>query len=791
MRFSKSRPGAIKIPQLILILSCMYYGVSYAQWQIRKPDFAPAEYMDVYISELISGDLSALLINQTIEELNKERFLANPKAAITYWNSEDCRLNPYTTFFPVVAAIEINLDQIANQLQKEYGGQHIAVDNDLESLRILSSNSLTKNDAVIRVPYAWMAFMSEMPDGSISIKGVTSSVSELSSTNVLSYTRNISYTQDQVNAAIENNKTFIFPDATIKIAIKIETAQEVIDRLKQYKINDAKDDVLAGICIVADPEIIKQKSEQDLSTMMRSLCFSEEYYYGSAKFRFYAPTTVSQFKGRLPLIIESMLLGSQYEDQVEYQVVKSPVNGKVLNAKDTIEGYEVSIEGLEKPVTGLHTRASLIGDKVKQGQLLGLVHPFTGEEREALLYRIAMEKGKLSGVKAVEQIANQVLLFKIAMNAESDVASSAVAKLSDQYQVFDVAMKGKNEAVREAAVSKLNSENILKYVLECNDKSAITAVEKITNYDQLIIILTEDLEEDVQKSAFFRLTDPNASLMQQDTLEILAIQSKSDNVRSLAVGELTDQTLLEKIAVNDKNWHVRCIAVTRVNSQSLLETIAINDADLDVRKSAVEKLINPEVLTQVALKDEIAVVRKAAINKLENDGLLSQIAMSEKHPDVRKLAVEKLRNQEVLAQVALKDEEAGIRLVAVSKLENDYLFSQIAISDKDPDVRKSAVEKLVNQRAIEQVALEDWIPTVRYTAVEKLKSKKILSEIAMNDRDAEIRRLASYRLTGMKNDSIWNKITTSSPSELGLMIGSLLGIFWGVYSLRNMIKKKA
>lgn len=117
------------------------------------------------------------------------------------------------------------------------------------------------------------------------------------------------------------------------------------------------------------------------------------------------------------------------------------------------------------------------------------------------------------------------------------------------------------------------------------------------------------------------------------------------------------QSVLADIAVQDTDASLRRIAAAKViaaanlNNQAYVAEIAEQAPDFDIRSAAVGKVTDQSELTKIAVHDSDARIRSAAVEKLTEPSVLSNIAVQDGDPQVRSAAGAKLEDHEWKAAV--------------------------------------------------------------------------------------------------------------------------------------------
>ena len=93
-------------------------------------------------------------------------------------------------------------------------------------------------------------------------------------------------------------------------------------------------------------------------------------------------------------------------------------------------------------------------------------------------------------------------------------------------------------------------------------------------------------------------------------------------------------------------WTITILLITLSLTSCLISNhskVALNDNDNEVRKIAISNLTNQTTLSKLALNDNDSEVRKFAISKLTNQTTLSKLALNDNDSEIRKLALKRLK----------------------------------------------------------------------------------------------------------------------------------------------------
>ncbi len=188
---------------------------------------------------------------------------------------------------------------------------------------------------------------------------------------------------------------------------------------------------------------------------------------------------------------------------------------------------------------------------------------------------------------------------------------AAVKRVTDQAELANIAVEDDDPVVQDVAISMITDQELLGKIVFSPDKppryvySRGAALRTLTDQS---LVATAILKERTQDWHL----DP-------------------DDYKD-AVNMLTSQTLLAKVAVETKSDFVRTLVAKRVEDQSLLRRLALTDENSDVRSAAVERLTDEALLAEIAVKDKDADVRASAFAGVRDELLLARLVADRRVP---------------------------------------------------------------------------------------------------------------------------------------------------------------
>jgi hypothetical protein len=121
--------------------------------------------------------------------------------------------------------------------------------------------------------------------------------------------------------------------------------------------------------------------------------------------------------------------------------------------------------------------------------------------------------------------------------------------------------------------------------------------------------------------------------------------------------------------------HVHTTAIRFLPEEYLFDII-FNWEDEDIRRIALEEMSDQETLAEIAVGDECVHMRRTAIENISDQEILADIAMYDRYDGVmryildsdRIVIVQKLSNKELLRHISLSAEGVDVRAVAAERL---------------------------------------------------------------------------------------------------------------------------
>lgn len=330
---------------------------------------------------------------------------------------------------------------------------------------------------------------------------------------------------------------------------------------------------------------------------------------------------------------------------------------------------------------------------------------------------------------AVQALTNQEALAKVAMTAKhGNTRSAAVSKLTNQKLLAEIFMEAKNNPDRHWIVLKAGEKNLSdpdvlakmgmwirpEYTRQVTDQELLSeiamwpwsspvreaAVQMLTNQTLLAKVAVRN------KAAAEKLSDPallaevgiwinpeaTQHVTNQALLARLATNAAYRDVRSVAIGKLTDQHLLADIAAKYVNWNtapddhmVRSAAVAKLADQALLTQIALDDKDQTISEKAVRALTDQQSLAKVVIESKNVIVCTRAMERLTDAALIATAGVW-----IRSDMTRQLTDQPLLATIATKANHRGIRCAAVETLADEALLERVARETDDMKTREAA-----------------------------------------------------------------------------------------------------
>lgn len=255
-------------------------------------------------------------------------------------------------------------------------------------------------------------------------------------------------------------------------------------------------------------------------------------------------------------------------------------------------------------------------------------------------YYEVLEKETRLRILAVHKLADQVLLAEIARDTEIPplVRTVAMMKLTNQ-TVLAEAVMANDEIIKTSAL------------INCIDRRVLEEIANNDNDEEYRIIAKTKLElqnrSQLDLYAFFihekdegrRLTALTL-IHDQDLLTDILLSTSDVNIQGMIIVKITNQELLAKIVREGTN-EMRAIALLNLSDQASLEELARTSDNVAIRLVAATKLKN-QFIGQSIIEDFAkkgipgqSAVRLTAIYLLKNEALLNEIGKNTFDEEIR------------------------------------------------------------------------------------------------------------------------------------------------------------
>jgi len=295
--------------------------------------------------------------------------------------------------------------------------------------------------------------------------------------------------------------------------------------------------------------------------------------------------------------------------------------------------------------------------------------------------------------------------------------------------VYGIDINKVNKLAQECQAGKAKSCAKLADIARSDEDWNIrtAAIGKLTNS----AVLAEIARNDKVHSFSYALAH-NPNLIDQEALAdiVTAARAGKDDFDTgmAALARISDQQLLDDIVMNGKNEDICLAALERITDQARLADIARNNVDEDIRKAAAKRLTDPVILAALIADPKIKDIRALFVTSpfLTDQALLAGIAQKDPDREVREAAVAKLVSQPLLLEIIKNDKAWNVRRTAVANphlVDREFLFG-LAENDSSGLVRGEAARKLPENHRLRKCILASA------EEIRSISDQALLAEIA-------------------------------------------------------------
>jgi len=335
-------------------------------------------------------------------------------------------------------------------------------------------------------------------------------------------------------------------------------------------------------------------------------------------------------------------------------------------------------------------------------------------------------------LKAIEQIASQFFVQFQLKNIviESDryeIKKAAFDKISDQWALEQVFNYASDESLQEAALSKIDSKEVLESITNRFAKSDynrtdfcflsfIRTIQNRKNRDSVWQILLYsargkklmwDILEEINDQTVL------AKIVEIDTWSTDSYYNKTVLAQRLkAFQKITDQESLKQVFFKVKDISIKAAALSKITEPDFLAKIVQKtNYDSSLRCLAVEKISDRIVLKYLIENDNDAHVRYAAerslrcaeVRALKDKKTLEEIALNDNELDIKLCAFEAIDERNTVIADAIKGLKNGALHVSQSKERQSYVQNLIKLLSSDSFAAKVFWKEAAKICAIEHV----------------------------------------------------------------------------------------
>lgn len=277
-------------------------------------------------------------------------------------------------------------------------------------------------------------------------------------------------------------------------------------------------------------------------------------------------------------------------------------------------------------------------------------------------------------------------------------------------------------------------------------------------------------------------------------------QHSDPEIRSIAIGEITDTDILKQLIMGDPEERVRCAAIAQLQDYDELVSLAremgaLGEAarlqychllscnpDLTHSKSAVAGLEDPLLLKEISLSSNLPELISVALDKIEDEDQLTDIACRAGTTRVRQAAADRITTVsalEILQKRAKHKDKlvlsiARTKLRAIQKKHNDRQqivadaaeaateMQQLANSTQHP-----TFERTFNYLASKWQALENQFQDLLNDADQQ-------SLIAIRDTFEQAKKICSDQIDAVLREARENQLTSIEAGQIVERLNSAL-----------------
>ena len=319
-----------------------------------------------------------------------------------------------------------------------------------------------------------------------------------------------------------------------------------------------------------------------------------------------------------------------------------------------------------------------------------------------------------------------------------DVKIELIKRSKSQEKIIEVARNDPNWHVRQFAVTYIDDEDALKDILVSDPISSvsITAMERIDDADFLVDTCLNNPFSHIRLATLNRIIDESL-LLREDLAKLLdevALSDPNDFIVKLAIenNDSTSREVLITIAKSLRDEEIRRIAVSNLTDEEVLADFAVNDSSVFIRREAIlnPNLSNPDVLSEAVRSDGDEFNRYWACQKIEDRAYLLNLVFDRSfYHRLDDLSLNSaLDCQNYFKHIYNKSDDEYRCLVSINFIWDKLFLNDIVLNGPSDRIR---IEAMKNKRFSNQGILKDLIstednPEILFLAISKLKDEDVL-----------------------------------------------------------------
>lgn len=381
------------------------------------------------------------------------------------------------------------------------------------------------------------------------------------------------------------------------------------------------------------------------------------------------------------------------------------------------------------------------------------------------------------------------------MTSNNDKIDSII-KLNNQEKIIDIAKNDMDWRVRRVAVEHIDSENVLKDIVNCELTSpvAIKAMEHINDVEFLSDICLNHPDAYLRLACINRISDESLFLKEElSSLLERMLFNDWDDVILKSVCEnpnLDNQDILIKAIFNIDNEDIQRILLRKITDETILTDFALNNKNPFIRREAIQNLnlTNLNTISEIIMNDGDEFNRLMAIYKIPDEESLLEIIFNE---SLHHRLIEIAQNTNFLSDDYFLNILDGVdeypRQVAVSFINDSEILNNIILNETSDKIRADAIRNpnFTNQKILDYLILNETSHKVLFEVISKIENQELLSNFITSH--LEYDDVFVKAISRVDDIHILNDLSTHPDSRIRLDAIKRISQFRdAVYILRNI-----